>query len=125
MQNVSEYTKLSYGELLQKWIGQEERIINAERCEEELLKWKQHIETQLIGIQRQIFDLQGTPTGEGFNEHEYRRALLKRIKSLRAQGMTFVDISEQFNRESIATVTGTGKWYPSSISQFLAKNGGL
>ena len=125
MQNISEHMKLSYSDLLRKWIAQEEHVINAEHYEEDLLQWRQHIEAQLIAIQRQVFKLQKTSADEGINEDEYRRSLLKKIKSLRDQGMTFVKISEQFNNEGIATVTGTGKWYPSSISQFLTKNGGI
>ncbi|MDR1622409.1 MAG: hypothetical protein LBS00_08555 [Synergistaceae bacterium] len=125
IQHVSEHTKLPYGELLQKWLKQEENVIAVERYKEDILQWKQHVEAQLIALQRQIFTLQGTPSSAGFNESEYRRSLLKKIKNLRDQGMTFVKISEQFNDEGIATVTGTGKWYPSSISQFLAKNGGI
>jgi predicted transcriptional regulator len=125
IQNIAEQTKLSYSELLRKWIAQEENIINAEHYEEDLLKWRQHVEAQLIALQRQVFNLQRTSADEGIDEQEYRRTLLKKIKSLRDQGMTFVKISEQFNNEGIATVTGTGRWYPSSISQFLAKNGGV
>jgi hypothetical protein len=125
MQNISEHMKLSYSDLLRKWINQEEHVINAEHYEEDLLKWRQHVEAQLIALQRQVFQLQKTSAEEGGNEQEYRRSLLKKIRTLRDQGMTFVKISEQFNNEGIATITGTGKWYPSSISQFLTKNGGI
>ncbi|MDR1376823.1 MAG: hypothetical protein LBJ22_04870 [Synergistaceae bacterium] len=125
MENISELTKLSYAELLRKWVSQEENVLNAEHYEEDLLKWRQHVEAQLIALQRQVFNLQRTSADEGVDELEYRKTLLNKIKNLRNQGMTFVKISDQFNNEGIATVTGTGKWYPSSISQFLAKNGGV
>ena len=125
MQHVAEYTKLSYSELLQKWLKQEENVIIVENYKEDILQWKLHVEAQLMGLQRQMLNLQGTSENEGFNENEYRRSLLKKIKTLREQGMTFVKSSEQFNDEGIATITGVGKWYPSSISQFLAKKGGV
>jgi hypothetical protein len=125
MQNISEHMKLSYSDLLRKWIEQEESIIHAETYEDDLLRWRQHVEAQLLALQRQVFKLQKESADEGGDEQEYRRSLLKKIQNLRDQGMTFVKISEQFNNEGIATVTGSGKWYPSSVSQFLTKNNGI
>jgi hypothetical protein len=40
---------------------------------------------------------------------------------MKEQGMSSVKIAEQFNKEGVMTVSGTGKWYSSSVFQFLAK----
>jgi hypothetical protein len=124
--NVSDETNLSYSELLEKWLFAEERETQAsvKHREEELLKWTQQFEAKLADIQSQLFALWKKPEEEGGpSEQDYRRVLLQRIKNLRNEGVSFVRISELFNKEGVPTVSGTGKWYPSSISQFLTTNG--
>jgi hypothetical protein len=125
LENVSTQTRLSYGELLEKWLFLEERDIHvsAKHREEEFLKWTQQFETKLADIQSQLFALWKKPEDEGGpTEQDYRRVLLQRIRNLRNDGMSFVKISEQFNKEGVPTVSGSGRWYPSSISQFLTTN---
>ncbi|MDR1378941.1 MAG: hypothetical protein LBJ36_07800 [Synergistaceae bacterium] len=126
LKSVSEQTKLSYCELLEKWLFTEEREnqANEKHREEEFLKWTQQFEARLADIQSQLFALWKKPEEEGGpSEQDYRRVLLQRIRNLRNEGMSFVKISEMFNKEGVPTVSGTGKWYPSSISQFLTTNG--
>jgi hypothetical protein len=126
LENVSAQTRLSYYELLEKWLFLEEREnqVNAKHREEEFLKWTRQFEARLDDIQSQLFALWKKPEEEGGpSEQDYRRVLLQRIRNLRNEGMSFVKISEQFNKEGVPTVSGTGKWYPSSISQFLTTNG--
>ena len=49
----------------------------------------------------------------------YRKELVKRAKMLKKEGMTHNKIAETFNGEKIPTVSGTGKWYASSINNLL------
>ena len=46
----------------------------------------------------------------------YRKTLIKRVQKLKKEGMTLKKIADTFNEEKVPTVSGTGKWYTSSIS---------
>jgi hypothetical protein len=46
---------------------------------------------------------------------------VKSAKMLKKEGMTHNKIAETFNGEKIPTVSGTGKWYASSINNLLKK----
>ena len=49
----------------------------------------------------------------------YRKTLIKRAQKLKKEGMTLKKIAETFNEEKVATMSGTGNWYPSSIANLL------
>ena len=49
----------------------------------------------------------------------YRKELAKKAVNLKKKGMTHNKIAETFNDEKIPTVSGTGKWYASSINNLL------
>jgi len=49
----------------------------------------------------------------------YRKALVKRARKLKKEDMTLKKIAETFNEEKVVTVSGTGKWYSSSIAILL------
>ena len=50
----------------------------------------------------------------------YKKELVKRVKKLKKEGMTLKKIAETFNDEKVPTVSGTGKWYSSSVSGLLS-----
>jgi hypothetical protein len=114
MKNVSEYTGLPYLRLLQKWLTQEEAQISILRHrEEDLLK---RIETHLNVPETRI-----TPEPQPEQDDKnYRQEIYQRIIELKAQGMTFLKIAQLFNDEKTPTFSGTGKWYPATISKIFS-----
>jgi hypothetical protein len=124
LQSVSEQVQLTYYELLLKWLDDEEKRIQVQHDIEDLSGWQKRLETQLNKI-AELFRGK-TPEDEiadsktdAPSEKDYRQQVIEKIQNLREQGLTFSKISAQFNAEAVATMTGTGKWYPSSISQLL------
>ncbi|MDR1873458.1 MAG: recombinase family protein [Synergistaceae bacterium] len=135
LQNISERTQLSYQELLQKWLTQEENLADFQRSDDEdfnegLLKWKEDVDARLGDLQRQVSALWPSaavgdvpaPKENASGRNTYRRTILRKIRSLRRKGMTFTDIARQFNEEGVATLSGTGKWYSGTISQILSRS---
>jgi hypothetical protein len=129
IQKLEEKTRLPYRELLQKWICQEEIAAEAKTRSEALLEWQRHIEGQLKQILRQV-NPQGktAPVTEEAKKDEkaggqdYKQSLVAKISALKAQGVTLANIARQFNESGVATVSGTGKWHPGTVSQLLSKN---
>jgi YesN/AraC family two-component response regulator len=118
LEDLSKYTGLSYSNLLQKWIVQEETLVSMfQRREEELLK---RFETRqsVSRPEKPAADVDNTSRTEESDE-SYRQKVIQRIEELKAQGMTFSEIAKLFNTEGFSTVSGTGKWYPSSVSLIL------
>ncbi|MDR1979906.1 MAG: hypothetical protein LBQ42_14330 [Synergistaceae bacterium] len=133
VQNILERTKLSYQELLQKWLTQEENPIDPICSGDEdfmNMKWKKNVDAQLNDFRRQLSALVGPPAvdlpvpaeNEASGKEEYRRTILDKIRVLREQRVTYTDIARQFNSDGVATLSGTGKWYASTISQILSKS---
>jgi len=50
---------------------------------------------------------------------DYRKSIVKHAKKFKKEGMTLNRIAKTFNEEKVATVSGTGKWYSSSIANLL------
>ena len=46
---------------------------------------------------------------------EFRSQIRPRIQAMRAQGVTFQQIADTFNREGIPTPTGQGQWLPGTV----------
>jgi hypothetical protein len=129
LRKISEMTGLSDHELLQKWIVQEESNLHVLQhyAEGIQLKLKHDLAGCLDGPpQRNQNDQQESlETNEELEEgsdqkQDYRQLLLQRIQDMRQQGITLSKIATQFNEEEVPTISGTGKWYSSSISQLLA-----
>ncbi|MDR2180798.1 MAG: recombinase family protein [Synergistaceae bacterium] len=132
MKKISALTGLSDYELLQKWLVQEESALNASRYYAETIQsnLRQNIAEQLRTL---LQEFRGTAKPKAAKEPqetkeakpeetgEYRQTLLKRIQDMKNEGMSFVKIADQFNQEGVATVSGTGKWYPSSVFHLLTK----
>jgi hypothetical protein len=134
MKKISELTGLPDYELLQKWLAQEESALNISRYYAETIqsRLKQDVAEQLRVL---LGELQKTGKPEKpeaakaakttKNEkktegpEEYRQTILQRARAMKDEGISFVKIAAQFNNEGVATVSGTGKWYPSSVFQLL------
>jgi len=123
LQSISEQTRLSDYELLLKWLDEEEKAIPLRHQASDLSNWQKGIEEQL----RQISELLRGEMMENENSEvdspskSYRQQLLEKIQDLRKQGLTYSKIATQFNAEKVATISGTGRWYPNTISQILQK----
>ena len=157
VKRVSELTGLSYPELLQRWLSQEENTISASRCYAETIRaqLKQGLAEQLrdlfhelheevigkiknedkgkegkeIKEVKEVKEIKEDKEGKEGKEDkksdklaEYRVMLVKKIQGMRDRGISFGGIAKQFNEEGVATLSGIGKWYPSSVFQFFAKN---
>lgn len=119
LQKISEATGLSNQELFQKWITQEESILR-------VLEY-------YVGQQNKAPQPAGQPQRKPSPVHEeleestesdkaqgYRETLLQKILALKKQGMPLTKIAAEFNEEGIATISGSGKWYCSTISYILS-----
>ena len=118
LEKVSKQTGLSPHELLQKWILQEESMIG-------VIHRSQGQAPEQIE-EGPDFPADEIPTAQGrnskdlpHNSPEYRRMLFRKAKQLRKAGMTLKKIADTFNDENLVTVSGSGKWYSSSIVNLL------
>ena len=110
IEKISEQTGLSSINLLQKWILQEESLIEViRRSKEHTSKRATHASVSKSA--------EFVPPDPG--SPDYRKMLAKRAKNLKKEGMTLKKIAETFNDEKMPTVSGSGKWYPSSITNLL------
>ena len=116
--NIAGQTGISPPDLILKWVLQEETLIGViQRIKEPMAETKPNVESQnktAAQVKRAK-----TITPEPGNPN-YRNALLKRAQKLKKEGMTLKKIAETFNEEKVATVSGTGKWYSSSIANLLS-----
>jgi hypothetical protein len=132
MEKISGLTGLSDYELLQKWIVQEESVLNASRYYAETMqaKLQQNFTEQLRSVLHE-FQKTGKPKAtketkaaketKPEKSEDYRQTLLERIQNMRDEGTSFVKIADQFNQEGVPTVSGIGKWYASSVFHLFAK----
>jgi hypothetical protein len=126
MEKISSLTGLSNYELLQKWLVQEESVLNVSRyyVETTQAKLQQNFAEQLRSV---LHEFKKTPQSKAAIEttpeksQDDRQTLLQRIQNMRDEGMSFVKIADQLNQEGVSTVSGSGKWYASSVFQLLAK----
>ncbi|MDR1377661.1 MAG: recombinase family protein [Synergistaceae bacterium] len=120
---ISEATGFSDLELFQKWITQEESNLHVLRhYVDQLNEMPQRLQTrpqQKSSPVQENLETQEESTKDD-KKLDYRQFILQRIQSMRQEGMTFSKISAQFNEEGVVTISGVGKWYPSTISQLLA-----
>ena len=118
LEKISKQTGLSNFNLIQKWVLQEESLLGImlykERMEQTAPSKRTVRQKKISGVKEQ-----GDPAAIDPQSQAYRKALAKRVKKLKKEGMTFKKIAETFNDENISTVSGTGKWYTSSITWLL------
>jgi len=114
---ISEQIGLSPQDLLQKWVLQEETLIGImQRCKGQTAEQAAHSNVAQTA--------KAAPLDSG--SPDYRQMLVKKVKKLKKEGMTFKKIAETFNDEKVPTVSGTGNWYSSSVAWLLsAKNVGV
>jgi hypothetical protein len=120
IENISEQTGLETLALFQKWVLQEESLIGLMRHSGD--QTTVQAETRSDADRKQAPDVQEQKETAKINPHDkpnYRKTLVKRIKKLQKEGMTFNRIAETFNNENLPTVSGTGKWHASSLIRFL------
>jgi hypothetical protein len=115
---VIQYTNLSYRGLLEKWLHQEEASIEAaKRAEEEISK---RVEERIELLQKQILRLEGKAVRtEEPSKAEYRKMLIRQVLALRKAGKTYKQVAELFNEEGTPTISGRGKWSPTSVMLLL------
>ena len=121
IEKISEQTGLSLFNLFQKWVLQEESMIElVQRGKERTITniGSQQDSDPLLNpdVQESKETLEVNPN-DGQN---YRKMLLKRAIKLKKEGTTLKTIAETFNSENLPTVSGTGKWYSSSVAWLLS-----
>ena len=120
IERISGKTGLSSLNLFQKWVLQEESLIglmqrNKEQAAEQTETRPSVAERKNPAAQRKRTE--AVPSDPG--SPGYRETLVKRAKQLKKEGMTLKKIAETFNDEKVSTVSGTGKWYASSIDNLM------
>ena len=120
LEKISGQTGLSPMSLLQKWILQEETQIG-------LMQRSKEPKAKRAGKNSDVTPQKSTaapkkrakanPSESG--NTNYRKTLVKRVTELKKSGISLKKIAETLNEEKVATMSGTGKWYPSTISNFL------
>ena len=111
LEKISEQTGLSFFNLLQKWVLQEEALIGIVLCGKDPAR-------QRIEAHPSVSKRAEVPLPEP-SDPNYRKILIRRALKLKKRGMTLKNMAEKFNNEKVPTVSGTGKWYSSSISNLL------
>jgi len=117
---IVEQTGISPPDLILKWVLQEETLIGVMQGNKKPMA--EQAETRPdVGVQKasaaQKKRAEVAPPDPG--SPNYRKALIKRAQKLKKEGMTLKKIAETFNEEKVATMSGTGNWYSSSIANLL------
>jgi transcriptional regulator of heat shock response len=129
IKRISGLTGLSDYELVQKWLVQEESVLNTSRYYVETIqsRLQENFTEQLRSVLREFQKtvkpkaVKETKETKPEKPENYRQTLSQRIQNMRDEGMSFVKIADQLNQEGVSTVSGSGKWYASSVFQLLAK----
>jgi len=117
---IAGQTGVSPPDIILKWVLQEEALIGFMKNNKEPMK--EHAETRpSIDPQKNTAvrkkRAETIPSDSG--GPNYRKTLIKRAQKLKKDGMTLKKIAETFNEEKVLTVSETGKWYASSVSNLL------
>ena len=115
IKNIVEQTGISPPDLIMKWVLQEESWIGLIQSgkDQATTQSKMTVDNPLQKKKRT------KDVSLDRKSPEYRKELTKRAEKLKKKGMTHNKIAETFNDEKIPTVSGTGKWYASSINNLL------
>ena len=116
---ISKQSGLSHTDLIQKWILQEEFLIGLAKYGKEYVAAKAKKSRRAARRQIPDFEEQEETVTVEHGSPNYRKMLAQRAKKLKKEGMTLKKIAETFNEGKVATVSGTGKWYTSSVSWLL------
>jgi hypothetical protein len=115
-----EQTGISPPDLFLKWVLQEETLIGVMQRNKEPMAEQAETRPDVApqkGTAAQKKSAETIPPGPG--DPNYRKTVVKRAQKLKKEGMTLKKIAETFNEEKVATVSGTGKWYSSSVANLL------
>ena len=115
---VIQHTNLSYRDLLEKWLRQEEASIEAaQRAEEEISK---RVEERVAILEKKVLRLENKDMRwQSPTRAQYKQMLVFEVLSFRKAGKTYKQIADLFNEEGTHTVNGRGKWTATSIQQLL------
>jgi len=119
IEKISKRTGLSTHNLFQKWILQEETLIGIMRSNksmEEQTETSRDDKPQRKPVVRRKSTESVLSDTDSLN---YRKTLIKMAMKYKKDGMTLNKIAETFNNEKVLTISGTGKWYSSSVANLL------
>jgi hypothetical protein len=123
MEKISNQTGLSQDDLLQKWILQEESLIglmqksNAPTPKEAKEKAaKPSVSTRKASTAKEK-SAKAIPNAA--DSSAYRKTVIKKVERLKKIGMTLKEIANTFNEQKVVTMSGSGKWYASSVKNIL------
>lgn len=121
LDKISEQTGLSPQNLLQKWILQEETMIGLMRSNKEPVAEPQPKSTNAALPKKPAARKKAPETVPlDPNSPDYlRKILIQRVEELKSEGMSLKKIAEALNKEKAPTVSGSGKWYGSSVTNLL------
>ena len=105
-------TGLSPTDLVLKWVLQEESHIGLVLANSTQTTMRSKTATEQDKDAEDVSLDPGSP--------DYRKELVNRAKKLKKSGMTLKKIADTFNDEGVLTVSGTGKWYASSVANLLS-----
>jgi hypothetical protein len=114
-QKISEQTGLSPLSLFQKWVLQEESLIGLIQGTKGQPSKRAKARPSVSSLKEPAFKA-GLPDVDSPN---YRKELVKIAAKLKKEGILLKKIAEIFNEEKIPTVSGSGKWYGSSVAWLL------
>ena len=121
LEKISGQTGLSPLSLLKKWILQEETLIGLMQCNKEPMAEQAGTRPNVTKQKNpdvQKKKVKAVPSEPG--DQNYRKALIKRAIELKKSGISLKKIAETYNEENVSTLSGTGKWYASSIANLLS-----
>ena len=117
---IVEKTGLSPTDLVLKWVLQEESLIGIIQAGKDQTV-NQPKTAADIPVQKTVTTKKKAAKGDSIapKSQGYRKELVKRVEKLKKQGITLKKIADTFNDEKVLTVSGTGKWYASSINNLM------
>ena len=123
MENISKQTGLSHFNLVQKWILQEESLLGFMSYRKEQTE-PGTARRKTTGAEKQEVKEVKEVTAAvdpliNPKSADYRKTIARKAKKLKKEGMTLKKIAETFNEEKVSTISGTGKWYTSSITWLI------
>ena len=113
--NIVGQTGISPPDLILKWVLQEESWIGLIQSGKGQTTTQS--KTALNNPVQKEKDAKDVPLDH--KSTGYRKELVKKAEMLKKKGMTHNKIAKSFNDEKIPTVSGTGKWYASSVNNLL------
>ena len=111
IRNIVEQTGISPPDLFLKWALQEESWIGLNKAGK-----RRQVNQQSKAVGKPA---QKTKTGKNVASPGNKKELVRKATMLVKNGMTHAKIAQTFNEQNVPTVSGTGKWYASSITNLL------